>query len=393
MKHFTTSFREGGEQPALVAPVRARREEDIGLLLGLIGVVIFAATLPLTRLAVPTLGAPFLTAGRALIAGLIAILVLAAGRRTPPWPRMPRLGLAALCLAAGFPGFSSLAMRSLPASHAAVVIGVLPLATALAAALIGRERPSPSFWVCAALGAALVGGFALHRGGGALQPGDALLLLAVASAAFGYALAGQLSREMPARDVISWIVVLALPISAPLSWAFAPAQPAAIPASAWLCLAYLGAMSMYLGFFAWNAGLARGGVARVAQTQLAQPFITIALSAPLLGERIDAETVLFAALVVALVFVGRRQAIPTSPDIAPSAERDRRRTNLVRRLAGWPFRVAAARRTLRQLAGMSARELADIRLTPQDLRDASAMALDDDPTRILAMRVAERARR
>jgi drug/metabolite transporter (DMT)-like permease/uncharacterized protein YjiS (DUF1127 family) len=393
MKHFRASFRGADGRPAQPAPIRARREEDTGLLLGLIGVVIFAATLPLTRLAVPALGAPFLTAGRALIAGLIALPVLAAGRRAPPWRRMPRLGLAALCLVAGFPGFSSLAMRSLPAAHAAVVVGVLPLATALVAALIGRERPSPAFWICAALGAALVGGFALHRGGGALQPGDALLLLAIVAAAVGYASAGQLSREMPARDVISWIVVLALPVSAPLTWAFAPPQPVSVPASAWACLAYLGTMSMYLGFFAWNAGLARGGVARVAQTQLAQPFITIALSAPLLGERIDARTVLFAGLVVALVFIGRRQPVAARPDIPPMERRDRWRSNPLRRLAGWPFRVAAARRTMRQLAGMSARELADIRLTRQDLRDASAAPLGDDPTRILAMRVAERARR
>jgi uncharacterized protein YjiS (DUF1127 family) len=134
-------------------------------------------------------------------------------------------------------------------------------------------------------------------------------------------------------------------------------------------------------------------VARVAQTQLAQPFITIALSAPLLGERIDARTVLFAGLVVALVFIGRRQPVAARPDIPPMERRDRWRSNPLRRLAGWPFRVAAARRTMRQLAGMSARELADIRLTRQDLRDASAAPLGDDPTRILAMRVAERARR
>jgi drug/metabolite transporter (DMT)-like permease/uncharacterized protein YjiS (DUF1127 family) len=393
MKHFRPDPRAANGQAAAPVAVGAWREEDIGLMLGFVAVVIFAATLPLTRLAVPTLGAPFLTAGRALIAGLIALPVLAAGGRAPPWRRMPRLGLAALCLVVGFPGFSSLAMRSLPAAHAAVVIGVLPLATALAAALIGRERPTLAFWACAVLGAALVGGFALHRGGGALQAGDALLLLAIAAAAVGYALAGQLSREMPARDVISWIVVLALPLSAPLAWAFAPPQLASVPASAWACLAYLGTMSMYLGFFAWNAGMARGGVARVAQTQLAQPFITIAMSAPLLGERIDAETVLCAALVVALVFVGRRQAIPARRDIPLADLRGRRRSDALRRLAGWPFRVAAARRTMRQLAGMSARELADIRLTPQDLRDASAAGLGDDPTRILAMRVAERARR
>ncbi|WP_158817152.1 DMT family transporter [Methylocapsa sp. S129] len=291
------------------AASQTREQESLGLLLGFLGVVIFAATLPLTRLAVPSLGPEFLTAARALIAGLIAAGVLLAARRPLPRRQFPRLAVAALCLAAGFPAFSSFAMRTLPAAHGGVIVGVLPLATAVVAALIARERPSLSFWVCAVLGALLVGGFALRQGGGALQWGDGLLLLAIASAALGYTLSGQLSREIPARDVISWIVVLALPLSAPLTFLYRPAEPALVPLFAWGCLAYLGAMSMYLGFFAWNAGMALGGVARVSQTQLAQPFITIGLSALLLGERIDAETVVFAALVVGLVFVGRRQRV------------------------------------------------------------------------------------
>jgi drug/metabolite transporter (DMT)-like permease len=290
----------------------AEERETLGLLLGLLGVVIFAATLPLTRLAVPSLGPEFLTAGRALIAGLLGACFLLVGRRPLPRPQLPRLALAGLCLTVGFPGFSSFAMRSLPASHGGVVIGVLPLATVVVAALIARERPSLSFWACATLGALLVAGFALHRGGGALQAGDALLLLAIASAALGYTLSGQLARELSAPEVISWMVVLALPISAPLAWTYQPHAPGLVPPFAWACLAYLGAMSMYLGFFAWNAGMALGGVARVSQTQLAQPFITIGLSALLLGERIDAKTLLFATLVVALVFVGRRLRVASA---------------------------------------------------------------------------------
>jgi drug/metabolite transporter (DMT)-like permease len=288
---------------------RTREQENLGLSLGFLGVVIFAATLPSTRLAVPSLGPEFLTAARALIAGLIASAVLLSARRPLPRRQFPRLAIAALCLVAGFPGFSSFAMRSLPAAHGGVIVGVLPLATVVAATLVARERPSLSFWVCALLGALLVGGFALRQGGGAPQWGDGLLLLAIASAALGYTLSGQLSREMPARDVISWIVVLALPLSAPLTLIYLPAEPSRVPLYAWACLAYLGAMSMYLGFFAWNAGMALGGVARVSQAQLAQPFITIGLSALLLGERIDVETIGFAALVVGLVFVGRRQRV------------------------------------------------------------------------------------
>jgi drug/metabolite transporter (DMT)-like permease len=310
--------------PGLVgAPVasRGREQENLGLLLGFVGVVIFAATLPSTRLAVPSLGPEFLTAARALIAGLLGGGFLFIARRPLPRAQLPRLALAAVCLTFGFPGFSSFAMRSLPASHAGVVIGVLPLATVVVATLIARERPSLSFWACAALGALLVCGFALHRGGGALQRGDALLLLAIASAALGYTLSGQLSREMPARDVISWMVVLMLPISAPLTFLYQPAAPLQVPLFAWACLAYLGAMSMYLGFFAWNAGLALGGVARVSQTQLAQPFITIGLSALLLGESVDAETIVCAVLVVALVFAGRRLRVAAAGE-RPARSRD-----------------------------------------------------------------------
>ena len=301
-------------------PQKSQNVENFGLALGFVGVAIFAATLPLTRLAVPALGPQFLTAARALIAGLLAIPFLAYGGRSIPYPQIPRLALAALCLVLGFPLFSGLAMRSLPGAHAGVIVGVLPLATAAAAAFISGERPSLAFWACAGFGAALVTGFALHHGGAQLQAGDALLLAAVGAAAVGYTVSAQLSREISPFDVISWVVVLALPLSAPLSYAWRPADFGAVPAYAWGCLAYLGAMSMYLGFFAWNAGLAIGGVARVSQVQLLQVFMTIGLSTLLLGEAIDAETLACASLVVGLVLLGRRLRAGAAPLTAkPSA--------------------------------------------------------------------------
>jgi len=297
--------------------MQSRPHENLGLMLGFVGVAIFAATLPSTRLAVPSLGPQFLTAARALIAGILAIPVLIAGARPLPWPQLPRLILAALCLVAGFPGFSSFAMQTLPAAHAGVINGALPLATVAFAALIGGERPSPAFWLCAVLGAALVAGFALHHGGSALQAGDGLLLLAVAAAALGYMVSAQLSREIPARDVISWMVALSLPLSAPLAFIWRPSDPSAVPLAAWAGLGYLGVMSMFLGFFAWNAGLAIGGVARVSQVQLAQSFLTLGISALLLGERIDTETIVCASLVVGLVFFGRRLRVaPAKPEPA-----------------------------------------------------------------------------
>ncbi len=282
-----------------------QRHENLGMALGLLGVTIFAATLPMTRLGVPSLGPQFLTGARAAIAGGLGLIFLAVKAQPVPWRQMPRLALAAVCLVAGFPGLTSLAMQTLPAAHAGVFTGLLPLATVVVAVLLGGERPSIGFWACAVLGAALVGGFALHHGGAALQTGDALLLLAIAVAALGYALCAQLSREITPGDVISWMVVLSLPVSLPFAWSARPLDLAAIPPGAWASLAYLGTMSMYLGFFAWNAGMALGGVARVSQIQLSQSFMTLGISALLLGEHVDAETVLCAILVVALVFIGR----------------------------------------------------------------------------------------
>jgi drug/metabolite transporter (DMT)-like permease len=197
----------------------------------------------------------------------------------------------------------------------------MPLATAAFAALVDRDRPSPAFWLCSGLGAALVVGFALSRGGGTLQPGDALLLGAVACGAVGYTWSAQLSRRLSPPEVISWIVVLALPVSLPLSLMWRPADLGAVDPLAWASLAYIGAMAMYFGYFAWNAGLALGGVARVSQVQLLQPFLTFAIAVALLGEKIDAETAISALAVVALVLASRRARVSVPRTGAAQAQR------------------------------------------------------------------------
>ena len=206
----------------------------------------------------------------------------------------------------GFPLFSAYAMRHVPASHGAVVIGLLPLATAVAGALLAHERPSPRFWACALAGSAVVAGFALWEGGGALQLADLLLVGAVISAAIGYAEGGRLSRTLGGWQVISWALVLAAPFAAIPTWLSLDARMAAAPWTAWAAFAYVAAVSMYLGFFAWYKGLALGGIAAVGQVQLLQPFFTLFASALLLGERLDAATFVAAALVVATIAVGRR---------------------------------------------------------------------------------------
>jgi drug/metabolite transporter (DMT)-like permease len=286
-----------------------------GWLLGLLGVVIFAMTLPMTRLAVgpaqdPQLPPAFVTAGRAALAGLLSIAYLLAARAARP--ARGHWGALIVCAAGtvlGFPLFLAFALRHVDAMHAAVITGVLPLGTAVAAALLLRHRASRGFWVCAALGCALVIAFALQAGSGRLHMADGLLLLAVASASIGYVAGARVSATLPAEQVICWVLVACLPLTLPAALWTLPAQPAAVQPSAWLGFGYVTLFSMWLGFFAWYRGLALGGVMRVSQVQLLQPFLTLLFAVPVLGERLDAATVLFALAVVAVVFIGKRTKV------------------------------------------------------------------------------------
>jgi drug/metabolite transporter (DMT)-like permease len=290
-----------------------------GLFFGLIGVIIFSATLPMTRLAVVDLHPLFIGIGRACLAGSAALVLLAL--RRPPWPtrRQWRLLLeTAIGVVIGFPVFSSLAMKELPATHGAIITGLLPLATAAAAVMLARERPSPAFWICALAGAGLVRGFALSEGGG-LTWGDSSLLLAVALGALGYARGGVLSREIDGDLVISWALVLVLPVTAGVTawslwsgWAFSTTA-AEVRLVSWLGFLYVSLFSMWIGFFFWYRGLAVGGVARVGQMQLLQPFITVLFAALMLGEILDWKTIGFAAAVIATVAIGRRTQVATAP--------------------------------------------------------------------------------
>lgn len=304
--------------------------EKRGLWLGFLGVAIFALTLPMTRLAVGTSEAPlmsgvFIAVGRAAVAALLSAVFLVATKA--PLPRredwLP-LALTAGGVVFGFPLFTSVAMRYVEAVHASVIVGVLPLATALVGALLHKQRPSPGFWLCAALGSALVVAFALLRSGTSglsLHPADMLLLAAMACAAVGYAYGARLSQRMRAEHVICWALVISLPITLPLSLWTRPASP--LPASAWWAFGYVALFSMWIGFFAWYRGLALGGTVRVSQVQLVQPFLSMLFAVPLLGERLDALTLGFAVGVIATVFVGRRMPVRPAPrpaSLSPALE-------------------------------------------------------------------------
>ena len=294
----------------LPATDRSARDETKGLWLGLVGVTIFAMTLPMTRLAVGTAADPqlppgFVTAGRAALAGLLSVAWLGlTGAPRVQRRHLPALAVSALGTVLGFPLFVSLALREVDAMHAAVVTGLMPLATAVAAAVHFRQRPSNGFWACAVLGFAMVLAFAAWRGGGALAPADGLLLLAVLSTAVGYVAGARVAAELPAEQVICWVLVISLPLAAPLMLATWPALP--VRTGAWVGFGYVTLFSMWLGFFAWYRGLALGGTVRVSQVQLVQPFLALLFAVPVLGETLDATTVLFSLAVIGVVFVGKK---------------------------------------------------------------------------------------
>jgi drug/metabolite transporter (DMT)-like permease len=195
---------------------RALSRERLGLLLGFVGMAIFGGTLPATRIAVSAIDPLAVTAMRTAIAGLCSLTLLVALRRPlPPRHLWLQLAVAMLCVSILFPFLMALAVQTVDASHGGVVLGVLPIATALVAVLITHERPRPLFWIASVAGAALVIAFALRQGGGALSTGDLLLFAAVAVSAIGYAFSGRLTAEMPGWEVISWVLVMALPISLP----------------------------------------------------------------------------------------------------------------------------------------------------------------------------------
>jgi drug/metabolite transporter (DMT)-like permease len=293
-----------------------RPQEVRGLWLGLLGVVIFALTLPMTRLAVGTADAPqmsgaFIAMGRAVVAACLSAVFLMVTRAPLPargdwWP----LALTAGGVVFGFPLLTSIAMRHVEAVHASVIVGVLPLATAVVGAWLHRQRPSAGFWACAVVGSALVVAFAVIRsgaGGLAIQPADALLLAAMGCAAVGYGYGARLSQHMRAEHVICWALLLALPFTLPWAWLTQPQST--LPGSAWWAFGYVAVFSMWLGFFAWYRGLALGGTVRVSQVQLLQPFMSMLFAIPLLGERLDALTLGFALAVIATVFVGKKMPV------------------------------------------------------------------------------------
>jgi drug/metabolite transporter (DMT)-like permease len=296
-----------------------RAHESEALLWGVVGVTLFAATLPMTRLAVGSLDAPqlspwFVTFGRAAVAGVLSIAYLLWQRqrgllKVPVRAEWPLIATTAFGVIVGFPLFLALALRTVPSTHGAVVTALLPLSTAVLGVLWFKQRPSAGFWACAVLGSSLVLGFMVWRAGGFyLGVANIYLLIAMTTGAFGYIGGARLTPRLGAEQTICWVLVSGLPLTLPMAWWFAPGDAHAIAAMAWLGFAYVALFSMWIGFFAWYRALALGAV-RVSQIQLIQPFLSLLFAVPLAGERLDGMTLAFAIAVIATVYLGKKMPV------------------------------------------------------------------------------------
>jgi drug/metabolite transporter (DMT)-like permease len=281
-----------------------------GYLLGFLGVAIFALTLPFTRLAVAEMNPLFLSIGRTVAAAAVAGPLLLLMRQ--PWPS--RRDLSTLLIVAagvvfGFPILSAIAMQTVPASHGGVVLGALPLATAIMSVVFAGERPSFAFWAWAIAGSAAVIAFAIWDSGFEVHAGDVLLVLAALSAGMGYAAGGHLSKTLGGWQVICWTLLLALPLTLPVTLWLAAGLTGKESPTAWICFAYLALMSQLAGFFAWNRGLALGGVAKVGQVQLLQTFMTLLASWLLLGEQLTWGMFVCAGFVGICIWFSRKTRV------------------------------------------------------------------------------------
>lgn len=269
-------------------PARQTNNTTNGWINGAIGVLIFSGSLPATRVAVRDLNPIFLTVARASIAGILALGVLLLFRESRPAKKqLLPLVIVALGVVVGFPLLSALALQYVTSAHSIVFLGMLPLTTAIFGVMRGGERPRPAFWFFSILGSLLVIGFAIAQGLTASPVGDVLMLLAVIVCGLGYAEGAKLSKTLGGWQVISWALVLALPVMAPLMLFLLPSPFTEVDTAAWIGLGYVSLFSMLIGFVFWYRGLAQGGIAAVGQLQLLQPFFGLTLAATLLHEQVS----------------------------------------------------------------------------------------------------------
>jgi drug/metabolite transporter (DMT)-like permease len=288
-------------------------KESKGMLIGFVGILIFSLTLPVSKIAVLSFDPYFIAFGRALIAGLVALLYLLYQQAPiPSKADVMKFVVIALGVVFGFPIFTTVAMKEGSSSHGAVILGMMPLATAVIGVLRFKERPSLGFWLVSLSGAVLVVVYALLKSAGNFTYIDGLLVLGGICACIGYVEGGELSRKMNPRAVISWALVISLPLNAFMSYLTFSSAYWSADAIAWTSFVYLSLFPMFLGFFFWYEGLAIGGIARVSQVQLIQPFCTLLAASILLGDPLTWINMVFAFLVVSTVVLSKQMLVRRS---------------------------------------------------------------------------------
>lgn len=282
-----------------------------GLIFGFIGVACFSLTVPFTKLALRDFSPYFITVGRVMCAGILASFILLVQRQPlPKGAQWKNIFLVSLGISLGFPLCLSMALVRTEASHAGIVLAILPLLTALMGAYINHERHSAKFWTLAASGCLTVLVYIVVKNGIVLVPADSLLLLAALSAALAYSVGAKLSKALGGLQTICWALVVALPISVPTGIYFllTSASFASVPMSSFAAFLYLAFISQLLGFVPWYAGLRLGGIARVSQVQLLQTFLTLFATAFLLHENIPWHVWAMACVVLLQVYASRERS-------------------------------------------------------------------------------------
>lgn len=284
--------------------------EKFGLLLGLVGVICFSLTLPSTSVAVEYFGTTVVGLGRTVVAAIIvAVVLIVRKEKLPSLNQFKSLVIVALGAVLGFPLLTSWAMESLPVSHGAVEVALLPLATAGFAMLRAGEMPSLKFWISSIIGSLAVIVYALHLGFGQLQFADLALLAAVLILGLSYAEGGRLAKELGSWQVIAWAIMIGAPFFIIPVVLNVTTEMIHAPFHAWISFIYLAVVSQFLAYVAWYSGMAMGGIARVSQIQYLQPFLMILFATVFLDESITLFTIIIAMIVVISVILGKNAPV------------------------------------------------------------------------------------
>ncbi len=278
-----------------------------GTLLATLGVVAFSFSFPATVWALDGFGAWTVTGLRGVLAAALAGGALVALKaRAPAQTDWPALAVVAVGCVVGFPLLTTLALQTSSTPHSAVVIGALPMATAVIAARRTRVRPSRAFWAAATVGALTVLVFTLAQNHGRPTLGDLYLVAALLLCAAGYAEGGRLSAHLPSWQVIAWGVVIAAPVSLLISAVALAREPIELTGTALGGLVYIAAVSQFLGFVVWYRGMGLIGVTRASQLQLAQPLLTLVWAVVLMGEVLTTAVPMTAVIVLGCIAVTQR---------------------------------------------------------------------------------------